>query len=70
MLSTLLDINDLPINVAIYKKVGDDFIFIDFNKKAEITESVKKNSLINKKLTEVFPGVKEFGLFDVLLRVD
>ncbi|MEA1892262.1 MAG: diguanylate cyclase [Campylobacterota bacterium] len=70
MLNTLLDINDFPINVAIYKKVGDDFIFTDFNKKAEITESVKKNSLINKKLTEVFPGVKEFGLFDVLLRVD
>jgi len=69
MLNNLIDINSIPLNIAIYKKVVGDFIFVDFNKKAEITESIDKLSLINKKLTEVFPGVKEFGLFDVLLRV-
>ncbi|MFT5836396.1 MAG: hypothetical protein ACI9RG_001302 [Sulfurimonas sp.] len=36
---------------------------------AQKTEKILSNELISKKLTEVFPGVREFGLFDVLLRV-
>ncbi len=69
MPNNLMDIDYLPINVAIYKKVDDDFIFIDFNKKAELTDHIDKLALIGKRLTEVFPSVKKFGLFDVLLRV-
>ena len=64
-----LDIDTLPINVAIYKKEGNDFIFQDFNTQAEKTENIRREALLNKKLTEVFPAVKEFGLFDVLKRV-
>ena len=70
MPNNLINIDFLPINIAIYKKVDGDFIFVDFNKKAELTENIDKHSLINKKLTEVFPTVKEFGLFNVLFRVD
>jgi len=65
-----LNIDLLPISVAIYKKDDDDFIFTAFNKQAEITENISAEKLIGKKLTEVFPGVKEFGLFDVLARVE
>ena len=64
-----LDIDTLPINVAIYEKDGNDFIFKDFNHLAEKTEKISRHELLNKKLTEVFPSVKEFGLFDVLHRV-
>ena len=64
-----LDIDTLPINVAIYEKDGNDFIFKDFNHLAEKTEKISRHELLNKKLTEVFPAVKEFGLFDVLHRV-
>lgn len=70
MLSTLeLPIDSIPLNVAVYQYENDDFIFVDFNKMAEETDNITKEQLIGKRLTEVFPGVKEFGLFDVLVRV-
>jgi PAS domain S-box-containing protein len=57
--------------VAIYeaKDDGEDFVFVDFNPAAEQIEHIKKEKLIGKSVAEVFPGVKEFGLFDVLRRV-
>jgi PAS domain S-box-containing protein len=42
---------------------------VDFNRAAEEVENIKKEELIGKSVTEVFPGVKEFGLFDVFRRV-
>ncbi len=69
-MSIMLDIDSIPICVAVYKKVGDDFIFIDFNKNAEKVEKISKKDLIGRRLIEVFPGIKEFGLLDVLLRVE
>ena len=65
-----LDIDLLPINVAIYEKDGDDFIIRGFNKSAEVTEKIHRNKLLGQKLTERFPAVKKFGLFDLLLRVE
>ena len=70
MPSYSLDIDSLPINVVIYEKDGDDFIITGFNKLAEATEKMHRNKLLGKKLTEVFPAIKEFGLFDLLLRVE
>jgi len=64
-----LDIDFISINVVVYKKVDDDFVFVAFNKMAQKTEDVDAKELLGKKLTEVFPGVKEFGLFNVLLKV-
>jgi PAS domain S-box-containing protein len=57
---------------AVYQAVdnGNDFVFVNFNKAAEHLEQVKKEDLIGKKVTEVFPGVKDFGLFDVFVRVN
>jgi PAS domain S-box-containing protein len=56
---------------AVYGAVddGQDFIFREFNKAAEGIEKAKKGELIGKRVTECFPGVKEFGLLDVLQRV-
>jgi PAS domain S-box-containing protein len=57
--------------VAIYesRNDGEDFVFVDFNPAAEETDHIKKEELIGKSVAEVFPGVKEFGLFDVFQRV-
>jgi PAS domain S-box-containing protein len=57
--------------VAIYKAVndGEDFVFIDFNHSAEEIEHIKKDSIIGKRVTEVFPGVKDFGILEVFRRV-
>ena len=61
----------MPAAVAIYEAVGDgeDFIFRDFNAAAEAIEGIKKSDLVGKRVSEVFPGVIEFGLFDVFRRV-
>jgi len=57
--------------IAIYeaRNDGEDFIFVDFNPAAEQIEHIKKEELIGKSVTEVFPGVRQFGLFDVFQRV-
>jgi PAS domain S-box-containing protein len=57
--------------VAVYKAVdeGADFIIVDFNAAAERVEKVSREEIIGKPLTEVFPGVEDFGLLDVFRRV-
>ncbi len=57
--------------VAVYKAVdgGEDFVFVDFNRAGERIEKLKRADIIGKRVTEVFPGVKDFGLFDVFKRV-
>jgi PAS domain S-box-containing protein len=61
----------MPSAVAIYDAVdgGEDFIFKDFNTAAEKIEGIKKDDLIGKRVTQVFPGVKNFGIFSVFQRV-
>ncbi|WP_019894755.1 PAS domain-containing protein [Hydrogenovibrio halophilus] len=57
--------------VAIFEPVenGKDFVFIDFNPAGETIENVSKDRVLGRKITDVFPGVKEFGLLSVLQRV-
>ncbi|MEJ2568488.1 MAG: PAS domain S-box protein, partial [candidate division WOR-3 bacterium] len=57
--------------VAIYEatKNGKDFIIKDLNKASEKIENVKRKIIIGRSVLEVFPAVKEFGLFDVFKRV-
>lgn len=57
--------------VAIYeaRNGGEDFVFVDFNPAAEQIEHIKKEELIGRSVTEVFPGVRQFGLFEVFRRV-
>lgn len=57
--------------VAIYRfeNEGDDFVFLDINASGEAQSKVEKNRIVGKRITEIFPGVKEMGLFDVIGRV-
>jgi PAS domain S-box-containing protein len=57
--------------IAVYEAIdnGQDFVFVDFNPMAEKVEQISKDKAIGKKVTEVFPGVKEFGLFKVFQNV-
>lgn len=57
--------------VAIYeaRNDGEDFVFVDFNTAAEKIENINKEELIGRSVAEVFPGVKDFGLFEVFQRV-
>ena len=56
---------------AVYRaeQNGADFILIDFNRAAEEMEQIPRSQVIGKSVLEVFPGIREFGLFDVLRRV-
>ncbi|HCY88081.1 MAG TPA: hypothetical protein DHV36_23290 [Desulfobacteraceae bacterium] len=62
---------NMSSGVAVYDATenGDDFIFKDFNKAAEALENVSRHALQAKRLTDVFPGAKRFGIYDVLRRV-
>jgi len=57
--------------VAVYEAAadGEDFIFKDFNRAAERIDKIKKEDVIGKSILQAFPGVKEFGLFEVFQRV-
>jgi len=57
--------------VAIYEagNNGEDFIFKDLNRAGEQIDKVARGEIIGKSVLEIFPSVKDFGLFDVLQRV-
>jgi PAS domain S-box-containing protein len=57
--------------VAVYetRDDGQTFIFKDFNRAAETIENIKREELIGRSVADVFPGIKEFGLLDILRRV-
>ncbi len=63
--------NSMNSGVAVCRAVdnGADFIFIDFNHGAEIIEQKKKEEVTGKRVTDVFPGIHEFGLLEVFQRV-
>ena len=63
--------SNMPSGVAVYEAVNDgkDFIFRDFNAVAERIEKIKREKVIGKRVTEVFPGVENFGLFNVFKQV-
>ena len=57
--------------VAVYHPVDDgkDFTFVDYNPAAEHMDGKKKDAVIGRPLTEVFPGIHDLGLLEVLQRV-
>ena len=63
--------NNMSSGVAVYEAIndGEDFIFKNFNKAAELIEKILKEEVIGAKLSERFPGVKDFGIFEVFQRV-
>jgi diguanylate cyclase (GGDEF)-like protein/PAS domain S-box-containing protein len=60
--------NSMNSGVIIYraKDKGQDFIIADINPAGERISQVKKQDIVGKTVTDVFPGVREIGLFDVL----
>lgn len=64
--------DNMSSGVAVYEAgddSGQDFVFVDVNRAAERIENVKKEDLLGKSILEVFPGIKDLGLLDVLQRV-
>lgn len=57
--------------VAVYAAIddGEDFIFLDYNRAAETLDKLARKEVIGKRLTDCFPGVREFGFLPVLKRV-
>ena len=63
--------NNVISGVAVYEAVenGRDFTFIDFNKAAEKIEKILREKVIDRKVTEVFPGIREMNLLETFQRV-
>jgi PAS domain S-box-containing protein len=63
--------NNMGAGVAIYEVAdnGEDFILKDINRAAERIDQIRKDEIVGRNILEVFPGIKDFGLFDVLRRV-
>lgn len=63
--------DNIVSGVAVCEAVDDgrDFIFKDFNRAVERMEGHRKEELLGRRVTEVLPGVGEFGLLEVFRRV-
>ncbi len=63
--------NNSKNGIAVYRAVndGEDFQFVDFNPAGEMIDHITRKDVIGKSIEEIFPGIKEFGLYDVLNRV-
>ncbi|MHB1357288.1 MAG: PAS domain S-box protein [Anaerolineae bacterium] len=57
--------------MAVYQAVddGQDFIIVDINQTGQIFSMVDRQEVLGRRVTEVFPGVIQMGLLDVLRRV-
>lgn len=60
-----------PSSIAIYKAVDDgkDFIFTDFNLTAEKTDKIKREEVIGKRISEMFPAADSLGFLEVFRKV-
>ncbi|MGV1098857.1 PAS domain S-box protein [Thiovibrio sp. JS02] len=63
--------NNMRSGAVIYKAVdrGRDFVIVDFNVAAARIEKVGRSEVLGRMVSEVFPGVGEIGLLEVLRRV-
>ncbi|MFA6378861.1 MAG: CHASE domain-containing protein, partial [Candidatus Omnitrophota bacterium] len=57
--------------VAIYKGVddGNDFVFVDLNRTGQAISQVSRDTVMGRRITDVFPGVQNIGLLNALMRV-
>ena len=57
--------------VAVYEAVagGGDFEIKDFNYRAEKIDNTHREKVIGCRVSDVFPGTKDLGFFDVIQRV-
>jgi len=63
--------DNMSSGVAVYESInnGKDFLVKDINKAGEEINDVNKKEITGKKITDIFPGIKELGLINVLQRV-
>ncbi len=63
--------NNMTSGVAVYKAKDDgaDFVISDINKAGLDIAALKKEEVVGRVVTEVFPGIRAMGLLDVLRRV-
>ncbi|MBF0156640.1 MAG: response regulator [Magnetococcales bacterium] len=66
---TLFD--TMTSGVAVYeaRNDGEDFIIKDINRAGSRLSHVEREGIVGRRVTEVFPGVREFGLFAVFQAV-
>jgi PAS domain S-box-containing protein len=62
---------NLNSGVVIYEPTAnaEDFIFKDINRASERIELINRDDLIGKKVTEVFPAIRQMGIFEAFVRV-
>jgi len=63
--------NNMSSGVAIYAAVdaGQDFVFKDINKAGLVSSKSELHELLGRKVTDVFPSLKDMGLLKVFQRV-
>jgi len=63
--------DNMSSGVAVYEPVenGSNFVFKGLNRAGERINNVKREDVVGQKVTEMFPGIEEFGLLDVFRRV-
>ncbi|MFH0880215.1 MAG: PAS domain S-box protein [Lentisphaerota bacterium] len=63
--------NNMADGVALYQAVdeGRDFVFVNINKAGESSSHVRKEEIVGKRVSEVFPSVSKIGLLDVFRHV-
>jgi PAS domain S-box-containing protein len=63
--------SNMGSGVAVYNAAdyGEDFIIVDLNAAGERITNTKQEDITGKSVSEVFPGVRDFGLFEVFQRV-
>ncbi|MBU0545067.1 MAG: PAS domain S-box protein [Proteobacteria bacterium] len=63
--------DNMADGVAIYRAIddGDDFIFVDINRKGQLSSAISRSDAIGKRITEAFPAVEKIGLLDVFRKV-
>jgi signal transduction histidine kinase len=64
-------VENMGSGVSVYetRNNGEDFIFKEYNAAAEMLDKTPRGQAIGRSVVDVFPGVKDFGLFDVFQRV-
>jgi PAS domain S-box-containing protein len=62
---------NMSSGVVVYEAVdgGEDFKITNFNRAAENIEKIDRQTIIGRLASQAFPGIKEFGLFEVIRRV-
>lgn len=63
--------DNMSDGVAMYTPVngGDDFVFVDYNRAGERIGHNRRDVVVGRRVSEVFPGVEGIGLLDVFRRV-